>query len=147
MDNLAKDILNQPLQVGDIIAYPVRSGSWMDMHFGKIYSLEEKEYPSHWEIDSRKYIECKIIIASEQAYSPDWSWASKSLREFIKEQTVSGNVPENLGYCLIGRPKKTSVGLRRAIKINPDHLSDFQKKVMLDEEWSVEIKRLKDVEI
>ena len=63
---IARDILNQPLEIGDVITYPVRRGSYMNMHFGKIYSLEwiepEQTYsnyirPGYWN--------CKIIISDK----------------------------------------------------------------------------------
>lgn len=146
----ATDLLGQKLEIGDVICYPRRQGSSLWMNFGKIYSLEWNPPYQPYPESNPNYIQdgfwdCKVIVKSEDFYYIDNQYMSDTDKKqlFIQKEISLGRIPANLDSCYICYPRKTPVGLDRAIKINPDQLTEIQVKVLLNEEWTVDKIRLK----
>lgn len=144
--NPCKDATGREVRVGDVLAYPVRRGSYHAIHFGKVYTIEpwEQEYGWDEHLILNKGFSIKIIIMSEKFEYADsiYDLNSKS-RKYLNEQINLGNVPVNWDSLYVNFPRKTCVGLKRSIIIDPETLPYVKKKVILEEQWFIDRIRLK----
>lgn len=135
------DILDREVKVGDVLAYSVRCGSYHKMHFGKVYEItpwrDECGFGEHLSLYTGYSI--KIIICSESFHYVNCTYDLDSkYQKFLNEQINLGNVPANWTSCYVKFPRKTSIGLTRAIIIDPNLLPQHLKRVLLDEEWIID---------
>lgn len=135
------DILDREVKIGDVLAYSVRSGSYHAMHFGKVYDIVpwRQEYGYGDYISLITGFTIKIVICSKEfQYSASKYNLNSRYRKFLNEQIDSGNVPTNWDTCYVKFPKKTEIGLKRAIIIDSSYLPQDLKRVILNEEWFVD---------
>lgn len=141
-----KDVTGREVRVGDVLAYSVRRGSYHAIHFGKVYNIVpwEQEYGWDEHLILNKGFSIEIIIMSEKFEYADsiYDLNSKS-RKYLNEQINLGNVPANWDSLYVNFPRKTCVGLKRSIIIDPETLPYVKKKVILEEQWFIDRIRLK----
>lgn len=54
---MVKDFLGQEIMIGDVVVYPTRWGSSMDMNIGRVTEIVEKKSSSTWQPPVRIQIE------------------------------------------------------------------------------------------
>jgi len=124
--NQLKDFLNQPLNVGDIVTYPIRRGSWMEMRFAKITSITSLD-GCHFDIRTVTYSE--RFVYSESKYELD----TKKYK-FIFEQVDKGIVSKNWKTADVFLPIKSYICVpKRLIKIHRESLPEHLYECLIDE--------------
>jgi len=141
-----KDVTGREVKVGDVLAYSIRRGSYHAIHFGKVYAIEpwEQEYGRGEYLSLNKGFSIKIIINSESfQYAESKYNLDSKYRKYLNDQIDMGHVPANWSSLYVNFPRKTCIGLKRAIIIDPETLPEVMKKVILEEQWVIDKIRLK----